>query len=293
MKDFFGYKDKVCVVTGASSGIGKSTTEMLVELGAKVYALDINKCEVEGIEEFLECNLTKIDSIDEVFSKLPSHIDCFFGIAGLSGTKTDYLTTFNCDFTANKYITEKYLKERMSTGGAITFVSSTAGKYWQNFMKEQTPVIRAEGWEQTEESVAKLAKIAPASFAYIFAKRCLSQYSCELAVELSSKGIRVNNVMPGATETGMKDEFQAMAGGEENLKDANGTMGRLATPDEMGAPTVFLGSDMATFITGIDLIVDGTNTSMITLDQKKDRSKVPATNTFILKMAQKMMQKQK
>ena len=52
MKDFFGYEGKTCVVTGASSGMGKATVEMLVDLGAKVYALDINPCDVEGIEKF-------------------------------------------------------------------------------------------------------------------------------------------------------------------------------------------------------------------------------------------------
>lgn len=293
MKDYFGYTDKVCVVTGASSGMGKAATEMLVDLGAKVYALDLNKCEVEGIEKYIECNLSLKDSIDKAFTEIPEHIDSFFGIAGLSGSKTDYITTFNCDFTANKYITLEYLTKRMSEGGSITYVTSTAGKYWQNYMKEQTPVIRANGWEETEKAVAKIAAVAPASFAYVFAKRCLSQFSCEQSIEFSKKGIRVNNVMPGATDTGMKDEFEKMAGGADNLKASNGDMGRLATSEEMGYPTVFLGSKMASFITGIDLIVDATNTSMVTLGLKKDVGKVPATNMFLLKMAAKMMNKNK
>lgn len=43
MKDYFGYQDQVVVVTGAASGMGKATAEMLVDLGAKVYALDCKK----------------------------------------------------------------------------------------------------------------------------------------------------------------------------------------------------------------------------------------------------------
>ena len=49
MKDYFNYSDKICVVTGASSGMGKATVETLVDLGAKVYALDLNPCSVTNI----------------------------------------------------------------------------------------------------------------------------------------------------------------------------------------------------------------------------------------------------
>ena len=80
MKDYFGYTDRVCVVTGASSGMGKATVETLVDMGAKVYALDINPCNVEGIEKFIECNLAKREQIDEAFKQIPEHIDCFFGV---------------------------------------------------------------------------------------------------------------------------------------------------------------------------------------------------------------------
>ena len=51
MKDYFGYKDKVCVVTGASSGMGKATLEMLVDLGASCYAVDFNTCDVKGFKK--------------------------------------------------------------------------------------------------------------------------------------------------------------------------------------------------------------------------------------------------
>ena len=59
MKDYFGYKDKVCIVTGASSGMGKATVEMLVDLGAVCYVVDLNSCEVKGIKEFIKFDLSK------------------------------------------------------------------------------------------------------------------------------------------------------------------------------------------------------------------------------------------
>ena len=53
MKDYFGYKDKVSVVTGASSGMGKATVETLVDLGASCYVTDFNPCVVKGIRNFV------------------------------------------------------------------------------------------------------------------------------------------------------------------------------------------------------------------------------------------------
>lgn len=93
-----GYKGKVCVVTGASSGMGRATVELLVAMGAKVYTLQRRECDVPGIEQSIATNLSDKDSIDAAFAQLPKHIDCFFGVAGLSGAKTDYMTTFNCDY---------------------------------------------------------------------------------------------------------------------------------------------------------------------------------------------------
>ena len=72
MKDYFGYQEKVVIVTGASSGMGKATAEMLVDLGAKVYALDWNICDVKGVEKFVHVDLSKKRfnrSSDEGFTK--------------------------------------------------------------------------------------------------------------------------------------------------------------------------------------------------------------------------------
>ena len=107
MKDYFGYKNKICVVTGAASGIGYATTELLIELGAEVYALDITRKEISGVKKFIEVDLNNKESIDQAMEQIPTHIDSFFGVAGLSGAKTNYYKTFTVNYIANKYITEE------------------------------------------------------------------------------------------------------------------------------------------------------------------------------------------
>ena len=131
MKDYFGYQEKVVIVTGASSGMWKATAEMLVDLGAKVYALDWNICDVKGVEKFVHVDLSKKDSIDQAMKDLPKHIDSFFGIAGVSGMKNDFMTTVSIDFIANKYICEKYLIHSMTENGTIAFMTSTGGNGWE------------------------------------------------------------------------------------------------------------------------------------------------------------------
>ncbi len=292
MKNYLGYEGKVCVVTGASSGMGEATTKMLVDLGAKVYALDLNPCNVEGITEFIKCNLAKKEEIDEAFSKIPEHIDSFFGVAGLSGAKTDYRTTFDCNYTANMYITLNYLKNRMSKGGSIVYCTSTAGLEWKRFKKEQNKVVHAKTWEEVQEVTKKLAASAPATFAYMYSKRCASQFACEQAVEFAKMGIRVNNVLPGSTDTGMKQEFQDMIGSEEALIAQAGLAGRLATSEEMAGPMVFLNSDMASFVSGLDMVVDYTDTCLKTLGLKKNLEAISATNPIICALAKKMLSKE-
>lgn len=111
------YQNKVCVVTGAASGIGKALCEKLVALGAQVYALDRNKADIEGLSAFVETDLSDKGSIDAAFGVLPQVIDRFFGVAGLSGARTSYWLTFTVNFIANKYMTDTYLEKRIPSGG--------------------------------------------------------------------------------------------------------------------------------------------------------------------------------
>ncbi|SDF16775.1 NAD(P)-dependent dehydrogenase, short-chain alcohol dehydrogenase family [Fontibacillus panacisegetis] len=259
MRDYFKYKDKVCVVTGAASGMGKSTTEMLVDLGAEVYALDWNQVEVKGIFKYIHVDLSSKESIDEAFNLLPDTIDSFFGIAGVSGITTDFNKTVIIDFIANKYISEAYLTNRMKEDSGIVFITSTGGLGWEkeNNQKEYMPLIKAKTWE---EAITKLDELdlnrLPGPLGYSFAKLAMNYYVAHLQTTFASKHIRVNAILPGSTDTGLTGEFSAAAGGADKLMQYTGFADRLATPREMGEPAVFLNSHMASYISGALLIVD-------------------------------------
>lgn len=287
------YKDKVCVVTGAASGIGLATVKLLLEEGAKVYAMDLADISI-GNTLSLACDLSDKDSIDTAFLRIPDHIDCFFGVAGLSGAISNYHNTFKVNYIANKYITETYLKERMSEGGAICYVTSTAGSYWDKYSKEFQLFTRAKTWEEMVHVLEYQAKEDSVGvMAYTFSKRALNYYMATLAVELAPKGIRVNALLPGATDTGMIKEFEAEAGGIDKLLENAGMANRLADAEEMAKPLLFLNSDMASFISGTCLKVDYCNDAMIRLGLKKDLLDVKVgSKLYNLGFMQKMLKKQ-
>lgn len=270
MKDYFGYNNKICVVTGAASGIGKATVDLLLELGAKVYALDIVKTPLTGVEKYIEVDLSDKDSIDKAMEQVPTHIDSFFGVAGLSGARTNYYKTFTVNYIANKYITEEYLKNRMTYGGSISYVTSTGGLYWEKYAHEYENFTKAKTWDEMITALHKQAKENILGLmAYPLSKRALNYYMSELAIELGPKKIRVNALLPGSTDTGMKEEFEVEAGGKDALIAETGTALRLAKPEEMAYPLIFLNSDMASFITGLPLIVDSGTNAMVNLKLKK------------------------
>ena len=294
MKDYFGYNNKICVVTGAASGIGKATVDLLLELGAKVYALDIAKTPLTGVEKYIEVDLSDKDSIDKAMEQVPTHIDSFFGVAGLSGARTNYYKTFTVNYIANKYITEEYLKNRMTYGGSISYVTSTGGLYWEKHAHEYENFTKAKTWDEMITALHKQAKENTLGLmAYPLSKRALNYYMSELAIELGPKKIRVNALLPGSTDTGMKEEFEVEAGGKDALIAETGTALRLAKPEEMAYPLIFLNSDMASFITGLPLIVDSGTNAMVNLKLKKDRMNIPVgLKIFNLGFIQKQLAKQ-
>ncbi len=293
MKDFLNYAGKVCVVTGAASGMGKATAEMLVELGAKVYALDWAEVNVEGITQYIHTDLSQKESIDAAFTMIPEHIDSFFGIAGISGSKHDFLTTVKVDLIANKYISEEYLVNRMTKGGSVAYMTSTGGNGWENEdnKKYYKDICEATGWDDAVAKVqASPFAMCPGTLGYPFSKLAMNYYTVHVQKTLTAKGIRVNSVLPGSTITGMVDEFEAMAGGMDNLLSHTGYAGRLANSEEMAAPIVFINSDMASYMSGETMIVDFGHSAEIRAGIKTDAQ--PVNLSGILQYMMQMAQKQ-
>lgn len=272
MKDYFGYAGQVCVVTGAASGMGKATAEMLVDLGAEVYGLDRNPVEIPGMKKFVQVNLDDPASIDAAFAQLPAVIHKFFGIAGVSGAKNTFNEVYIINFISNKYMTEKYLIDRVPDGGAVAYMSSQAGAVWKGYKEEFTDITDCdEGWDECVRRLEAKGGVAPLG-AYGLSKRSLTYYAKKMADELGHREVRFNVVSPCNTITGLIDEFRGYSGSYEASKAMWGSIKREATAQEMANCIVFLNSQMATIVSGCDLAADGASRSTIDIGRRPDIS---------------------
>lgn len=258
MKDYFGYSGKVCVVTGAGSGMGKATAELLVELGAEVYAMDFREPQIDGIRKWIPTNLLEKDGIDEAFSQIPEEIDCYFGIAGVSGDKYSFAHTVTVDYIANRYITEKYLDVRMNRGGGIVYVGSQVIRNWclPDISDEYMPLLEAKTWDEMRETAEKLGEQYPASFAYILAKRAVACYAARNTAHFGEKDVRVNLIVPASTNTNMMAEGIASAGNDDLYRICTVKGKEYAQPSVMARAMAYLNSDFAEYISGVELYVD-------------------------------------
>jgi NAD(P)-dependent dehydrogenase (short-subunit alcohol dehydrogenase family) len=262
VKDYFGYKGKQVVVTGAASGMGAAAAEMLVDLGADVYALDVRPVTLP-VKKYIAVDLLKKDSIDAAVAKLPAKIDNVFNCAGIAGakyrgasfTETDVVTI---NFLAARHLIERLIP-RMPRGGAIAIIASVAGSGWRDAVATAMPLLETKGFDEgrawLDAHKDDEAVIAFSGQGYALSKQCLILYAKLRAYELAARGIRINTLSPGSTQTGMSADFEALFGPEANMSIVS-PIGRVATAEEMGKPLVFLNSDMASYVSGADLQVD-------------------------------------
>lgn len=237
-------QDKVAVITGGISGIGKAAAELFAGEGAKLVLVDldeskgrdvVSKLEEKGYEAiFVQADVTSEEDAENVFSKTMEKfgaVNVLFNNAGIGASKPtheisyeEYRKTVNVDLDGVFLFAQNAIKQmlKQENGGVIV---NTASMY---------------GWIG-----------APGSAAYNAAKGGVVNLTRSLGVEYASENIRVNALCPGYIDTPIiPEEMKA------TLRQAT-PMGRLGLSEEMAKGALFLASDDSSFMTGQSLIVDG------------------------------------
>lgn len=279
MEDVLGYAGQSVVVTGAASGMGEATARILSDLGAEVTALDIKPTSAK-VARSATIDLRDRASIEEVAASIDGPIDGLFSCAGLPGPPFSEWDTILVNFVGARHLAEQ-LVPRMSEGSAISVISSSAAIGWQNHIKTVTGLLETDGFDGAVEWLkANESKWSWSGYAY--SKYVIDAWVGWWYPELGRKGIRINCINPGPTETAMMPVFQDSFG-KKTLDDAIGPVGRYARPEEQAWPLVCLGSRRLSYVGGTVLWTDGGWNGAVTMD----RHNAEWTNTAADQMAKK------
>ncbi len=242
----FDFTGSVCVVTGGASGIGKSTVQMFAEAGASVVIVDIDRSRGEAmVKEFGAQVLfvqADVSNSGDVARATKAALDAF--------GKIDILVNnAGIEYNDRGSILEMPYDDfmRILNVNLIGYI---------NMARSCVPMMQFGGRVINVSSVQGLAVHLPGT-SYQVAKAGILGLTRALSIELALRGITVNTIAPGAIRT---EGMGATRVGESSILDSyrrRTPLGRRGRPNEVAAPILFLASDLASYITGTTLIVDG------------------------------------
>ena len=235
-------KGKIAVITGATSGMALATAKLFVEEGAYVFITGRRQPQLDSAVQEIGKNVTGVpgdagnladlDRLYETVKATKGNIDIVFASAGVgefnvpigSVTEANFDNTFNVNVRGTLFTVQKALP-LMRDGGSILLNGSIAS-----------------------------IKGFPGLSVYNASKAAVRSFARTWTADLKGRKIRVNVISPGTIDTGIfvgvpnevKDQFVSLI-----------PMGRIGQPREMATAALFLASDDSSFITGIELFVDG------------------------------------
>ncbi len=234
------FKDKVCIVTGGSSGIGKATSLQFAREGAKVAIL--SRTEAEGKETVAE-------------------IEKAGGMALF--IQTDVAVPADIE-AACKSVMEEWqsIDVLVNNAAMMTFkpITEITIEDWDNlmavnlravFLLTQCCLRHMQKGAIVNVSSVHAHDTTPNVVPYATSKGAIEAFTRGISLEYKSSQVRINCVAPGAVDTPMLWENPLVKSGEEKIE------GEIGKPEDIAAAILFLASDEASFINGTTLVVDG------------------------------------
>ena len=249
--DAFRYDGKRVLVVGGATGMGAAAAKTVAALGGEVIVLDYAPVDFD-VKESIQVDLRDKDATDAALAQVGGPVHSLFSCAGVADG-TPGLMKIN--FIAHRHIIDSLVNSgALGRGGSICMISSAAGLGWETEAEAVGQVLAtpdfetAAAWFEQEENAWRDN--------YMFSKQVMCTYVAREAYPLISKGIRINAICPGPTDTPLaRANADMWLGFGSDWREATGT--EYGTPEEMGDTMAFLNSDAGRGIAGVTLIVDG------------------------------------
>jgi NAD(P)-dependent dehydrogenase (short-subunit alcohol dehydrogenase family) len=231
---------KVCVITGAASGIGAETARLFGDEGARVAGVDLEQGAVGELA--IQADVTDPEQVDAMYARARDElgrIDVLFNNAGIS--PDDDASVLDTSVEAWQRVQDVNLKS--------VFLCCRHG----------IPHLLDAGGGSVINTASFVAMMGAATsqISYTASKGGVLALSRELGVEFAKRGVRVNALCPGPVNTPLLQELFAKDPEQAQRRLIHLPMGRFAEAGEIAAAALFLASDESSYVTASTFLVDG------------------------------------
>ena len=262
--DLCSYAGKRVVVTGGATGIGAALVELLREHDVEhITVLDIKE-PTGPVEKFIRTDLSDPASIDAAISALTGRIDVLFSNAGVAAN-AGVRTCMAVNVAASRRLADGLI-DRIPEGGTIVFTASMAGNGWPAKLEHINALLDITEWDAFLDWCDTHPEVV--EDVYGFSKMCMQVYVMRASYASIRRGVRINSICPAPVDTPLMADFRETMG--DKVIDWSVTVqgnGRMAVAADIAPPLVFMGSDAASFINGVNLLVDAGFTAAMTTGQ--------------------------
>jgi NAD(P)-dependent dehydrogenase (short-subunit alcohol dehydrogenase family) len=229
--------------------MGAAAAKLAADLGAQVVVMDYAPIGYD-VDQALTVDLRQQASIDTAIDQVDGPIDAIFSAAGVA----DGPDLMRINFIGHRHLIERMLESgQLPRGSAVCFISSVAGIGWESDLPRLQEFLATPDYESADAWVS--AHEADGVNNYAFAKQAINTYVAMQAYPFLSKGVRINAICPGPTDTPLAqanaDLWLTFA---QDYRDATGA--EVHTPEQMANVMIFLNSAAAKGISGVTLLVD-------------------------------------